>query len=84
MDGERLRVEARLVDAVKDRKIWVDDFAGTLSDIPDLSRRIATAVGPIGRTVAKPLVRAHRREARLINDTLHDGPEDAKTAKNPA
>jgi adenylate cyclase len=47
VDGERLRVDARLVDAVKDRKIWVDDFAGTLSDIPGLSRRIATTVGPI-------------------------------------
>ena len=47
VDGERLRVETRLVDAAKDRKIWVDDFAGTLSDIPGLSRRIATTVGPI-------------------------------------
>lgn len=47
VDGDRLRVETRLVDAVKDRKIWVDDFAGTLSDIPGLSRRIATTVGPI-------------------------------------
>jgi TolB-like protein len=47
VDGDRLRVEARLVDAAKDRKIWVDDFAGTLTDIPSLSRRIATTVGPI-------------------------------------
>jgi len=47
VDGDRLRVETRLVDAVIDRKIWVDDFAGTLSDIPGLSRRIATTVGPI-------------------------------------
>ena len=36
VDGDRLRVEARLVDAAKDRKIWVDDFAGTLTDIPGL------------------------------------------------
>jgi TolB-like protein len=47
VDGDRLRVEARLVDAAKDRKIWVDDFEGTLSDIPGLSRRIAATVGPI-------------------------------------
>jgi TolB-like protein len=47
VDGDRLRVETRLVDAVIDRKIWVDDFEGTLSDIPGLSRRIATTVGPI-------------------------------------
>ena len=47
MDGARLRVDARLVDTATDRKIWVDDFAGTLTDIPGLSRRIATTVGPI-------------------------------------
>jgi TolB-like protein len=46
-DGARLRVEARLVDAATDRKIWVDDFTGTLTDLPGLSRHIATTVGPI-------------------------------------
>ncbi len=45
-DGEGVRVEARLVDALKDRKVWVRDFDGTMSDLRDLERRIATAVGP--------------------------------------
>jgi TolB-like protein len=45
-EGEGVRVEARLVDALKDRKVWVKDFVGTMSDLRDLERRIATAVGP--------------------------------------
>jgi TolB-like protein len=45
-DGTGVRVEARLVDALKDRKVWVRDFAGTTSDLADLERRIASAVGP--------------------------------------
>ena len=44
--GESVRVEARLVDGLKDRKVWVRDFDGTMSDLRDLERRIATAVGP--------------------------------------
>lgn len=45
-EGENVRVEARLVDAARDRKVWVADFVGTLSALRDLERRIATAVGP--------------------------------------
>ena len=45
-DGQGVRVEARLVDARLDRKVWVNDFTGTLIELRDLERRIATAVGP--------------------------------------
>jgi TolB-like protein len=36
-----LRVSARLVDAVADRKIWVEDFVSTNGDLRDLERRVA-------------------------------------------
>jgi TolB-like protein len=42
-DAGGLRVIARLVDASNDRKFWADDFRGTVSDVPDLQRRIAAA-----------------------------------------
>jgi TolB-like protein len=45
-EGEGVRVKARLVDALKDRKVWVRDFVGTMPELRDLERRIATAVGP--------------------------------------
>jgi TolB-like protein len=38
-----LRVTARMVDARVDRKIWVEDFPGTRTDLRDLERRIAVA-----------------------------------------
>jgi TolB-like protein len=43
-DGERLTIEGRLVDVAKNRKIWVEEFVGTTSDVSALERRVATAV----------------------------------------
>jgi TolB-like protein len=45
--GTRLWVEVRLVDARRDRKVWVDDFAGDTSDRRELERRIAAALVPV-------------------------------------
>ena len=38
------RVQVRLVDGEKDRKLWVEDFAFTTNGIAELQRRIAGAV----------------------------------------
>jgi adenylate cyclase len=43
-EGERLRIQVRLVDATIDRKLWVEDFSGTASELPDVQRQIARAV----------------------------------------
>jgi TolB-like protein len=45
--GSRLWVEVRLVDAKRDRKVWVDDFAGTTSDRRELERRVAAALARV-------------------------------------
>jgi TolB-like protein len=42
--GSRLWVEVRLVDARRDRKVWVDDFAGDTADRRGLERRVAAAL----------------------------------------
>jgi TolB-like protein len=42
--GDRLRVTPRVVDAAIDRKVWIEDFDGTVDDLPELHRRIAAAV----------------------------------------
>jgi TolB-like protein len=42
-EGDRVLVEARLVHGKRDRKFWVREFAGTMAEIPELQRRIATA-----------------------------------------
>lgn len=44
-EGEGVRVEARLVDALADRKIWVADFIGRRSELGELQRRVAAAAG---------------------------------------
>lgn len=43
--GDSVRVEARLVDAKINRKIWVQDFSGTVDGLRDLERRVASGVG---------------------------------------
>jgi TolB-like protein len=45
--GTRLWVEVRLVDARRDRKVWVEDFAGDTSDRRALERRVAAALVPV-------------------------------------
>ncbi len=42
-DGDRVRIDARLVDTTRDRKFWSQDFVGSSANLPDLERRIAQA-----------------------------------------
>lgn len=44
MEGDRVRVQARLVDAGLDRKIWVEDFVGSAGELRELQQRIAASV----------------------------------------
>jgi TolB-like protein len=43
-EGDRVRIQARLVDGVRDRKLWVEEFVGRVADPDELQRRIAGAV----------------------------------------
>jgi TolB-like protein len=43
-DGDTVRVDVRLVNAVTDRKFWVQDFSARTSDVASLPKRIAAAV----------------------------------------
>ena len=47
LTGTRLWVEVRLVDARRDRKVWVEDFAGEAGAQRELERRIAAALGEV-------------------------------------
>ena len=40
-EAGRIIIQVRLVDAATDRKVWVKDFDGRASDIPDIQRQIA-------------------------------------------
>jgi len=44
VDGDIVRVQARLVDAVIDRKSFSQAFEGSRAALPDLQQRIATAI----------------------------------------
>jgi TolB-like protein len=40
-EAGRVIIQVRLVDAAIDRKFWVQDFAGSVAEIPELQRQIA-------------------------------------------
>ena len=41
---DNVRVSARIVDGATDQKIWVEDFDGSTSKLPELQRNIASAI----------------------------------------
>jgi TolB-like protein len=43
-EGNRVRVDVRLVDARTDRKFWVQDFEAAMEEVGSLPKRIAAAV----------------------------------------
>ncbi|MGH9349907.1 MAG: hypothetical protein ACRD26_21865 [Vicinamibacterales bacterium] len=51
LEGDCVRVDARLVDAGLDRKFWVEEFEGPATELRALQRHIATAAA---RAAARP------------------------------
>jgi TolB-like protein len=49
LTGTRLWVEVRIVDGPRDRKLWVQDFAGNVADERALEREIAEAMAGVLR-----------------------------------
>jgi TolB-like protein/thioredoxin-like negative regulator of GroEL len=43
-DGQRLRINVRLIDGAKDEHIWSEQFVGTMDDVFDIQERIARRV----------------------------------------
>ena len=41
---ESIHVSARMVDGTTDQKIWVKDFAGSMSELPKLQRDVAASI----------------------------------------
>ncbi len=44
MEGDRVRIQTRLVDARHDRKFWVQDFVGNVAELRELQQRVAASV----------------------------------------
>jgi TolB-like protein len=47
VSGSQIALELRIVDAERDRKVWVDEFTGELSDRRGLERRTAAAIAAV-------------------------------------
>ena len=54
VEGGRVKVSARLVDGMLDRKVWVGEYEGALDAIASLHGRIAAEAGPAALKIATP------------------------------
>jgi TolB-like protein len=43
-DGDRVRVEAVLIDGAREHKLWVESFSSSVADLDELERNIAARV----------------------------------------
>lgn len=50
-EADRVRIEARLVNAASNRKFWVERFTGDAADPAELERRVAEAVAGAARRI---------------------------------
>src|SRR3954471_18936164 len=70
--GNRVRITARLIDAVTGTHLWVDRFDGSLEDVFELQDKVASSVAG----VIEPTMQAaeiHRSTGRPTNDlTAYD------------
>jgi TolB-like protein len=59
VEGDTVRVDARLVDGATDRKFWVEEFVADLADVRELERRVAAAAAA---AIAQREAPARRRD----------------------
>ncbi len=50
VDGDRVRVAARLVDPSRNQKVWAEDFEGEMAALRDLERQVAKGVDEAARS----------------------------------
>ena len=50
VDGDRVRVAARLVDPSRNQKVWAEDFEGEMAALRDLEQQVAKGVDEAARS----------------------------------
>jgi TolB-like protein/DNA-binding SARP family transcriptional activator/Flp pilus assembly protein TadD len=88
-DGNRVRVDAQLVNALADRHLWAERYERETSDLPALERDIADAVALQLRATEDPAsdgtpIRASARRTDPIVYGLYLRGRDAALSRNPA
>ena len=91
-EGNRVRVDAQLVNALADRHLWAERYEREVSDLPTLERDIADAVAlqlrrtgpPDDRDVGETPAGASARRADPVVYGLYRRGRDAALSRNPA
>jgi TolB-like protein/DNA-binding winged helix-turn-helix (wHTH) protein/tetratricopeptide (TPR) repeat protein len=69
--GERVRITAQLVEAPKDRHLWVETYEGDLRDILSLQDQVARAIASEVKTTLTPQEQTILSNARPVDPAAH-------------
>jgi hypothetical protein len=65
--GDRLRIDAQLIDATADKQFWAHSFEGDLHDILGLENQVASAVAEEIRIKVTPTERTQLADTRQMD-----------------
>jgi TolB-like protein/Flp pilus assembly protein TadD len=70
--GNRVRITAQLIDAMRDRLLWGDSYEHDLGDVLALQSRVARAIAERIEIELTPQEHAHLAQTRQINPDVHE------------
>ena len=70
--GNRVRITAQLIDAMRDRLLWGDSYEHDLEDVLALQSRVARAIAERIEIELTPQENAHLAQTRLLDPDVHE------------
>ena len=70
--GNRVRITAQLIDAMRDRLLWGDSYEHDLGDVLALQSRVARAIAERIEIELTPQEHAHLARTRQVNPDAHE------------
>ncbi len=70
--GDRVRINAQLIDVRNDKHLWAQSFEGPMSDVFSLQDSVAREIASQTKVVLTPAARTNVSDNRRIDPTAHD------------
>jgi eukaryotic-like serine/threonine-protein kinase len=70
--GDRVRINAQLIDAASDRHLWAQDYERDARDVLSLQREVARSIAREIRLTLTPLEQARLSDTTTVDPAAHD------------
>jgi serine/threonine-protein kinase len=71
-DGERVRINAKLIDPATEQNLWAESYDRSLEDILDLQREVARAIAAEVRVQLTPAERVRLSASQTVNTRAYE------------